>query len=776
MAAIDDISNLYVGYFNRAPDPAGLNFWVTQYTALGQTPAALAGIAQSFAQVPEATNLYGFLSAPLVGSPTSFLASLYLNLFNRVIDTAGSAFWVGQLALPGAAVGRIIQNIISGAQGDDALVVANKSLVAKTFAQNLLDNNTPFSSALAATALTGVTKDAATATAKIASNLTAIQAAAGSAGGQTFILTTAVDVINGTGSNDTIIADNTLAAKTLTAADQLNGGGGTGDLLSVFLAAADTGTGQPTFSNIEAVKITGGAIVAYTAATGTTALTIDSPVVNTAATYTLAGQEITLANHNVTANTTTTIAAAATATHTSQKVTLSGQTKTGAVANTIDISGTKVTTLNLVSTGATNTITLTDTGAALTTLNVSGDKTLNLTESVNSIVTIDASAATGSVNANVAGAVITPAFKFTGGSANDSVTFADNALATLTSGAQLVGGAGTADKIGIFDTALSATELGRLGQATGFEVLGLNAAISVDASTVAGFKAFSIDTTALTQTISTIATGSSTTITVAAPTSLTLGTAVGVTDHAIILGNAAGGVTVGTLAVTGITNVALTSGGAAANTITTLTNSDNSVFTVTGSQGLTMTLSAGTAVGSKVDASALTGVLNVTGSALTGSGDVLIGGTGADTINGLKGADTLTGGAGADTFKFTAGTAADNASGAVFGQADVITDFVIGVDKLQFNSGATTDVVSGQQTAVAAAVAALAVGSTDIAIATAMAGANTTNFGVSFATFGGNTYVLYEISGAGAGVAADDAFIKLTGVTTLPTFAADVIA
>ncbi|MFP5468598.1 MAG: DUF4214 domain-containing protein, partial [Alphaproteobacteria bacterium] len=47
MAAIDDITNLYVGYFNRAPDPAGLNFWVTQYTALGQTPAALAGIAQS---------------------------------------------------------------------------------------------------------------------------------------------------------------------------------------------------------------------------------------------------------------------------------------------------------------------------------------------------------------------------------------------------------------------------------------------------------------------------------------------------------------------------------------------------------------------------------------------------------------------------------------------------------------------------------------------------------------------------------------------------------
>jgi len=109
MAAIDDITNLYVGYFNRAPDPAGLNFWVTQYTALGQTPAALSGIANSFAQVPESTNLYSFLSAPLIGSPTSFLASVYLNLFGRAIDAAGSAFWAGQLALPGAAVGMVLR-------------------------------------------------------------------------------------------------------------------------------------------------------------------------------------------------------------------------------------------------------------------------------------------------------------------------------------------------------------------------------------------------------------------------------------------------------------------------------------------------------------------------------------------------------------------------------------------------------------------------------------------------------------------------------------------
>jgi hypothetical protein len=49
--------------------------------------------------------------------------------------------------------------------------------------------------------------------------------------------------------------------------------------------------------------------------------------------------------------------------------------------------------------------------------------------------------------------------------------------------------------------------------------------------------------------------------------------------------------------------------------------------------------------------------------------------------------------------------------------------------------------------------------------------------GVSFATFGGDTYVLYETTAASTTfVVANDIFIKLTGVTTIPTFAADVTA
>lgn len=598
--------------------------------------------------------------------------------------------------------------------------------------------------------------------------------------GETFTLTTGVDVIAGTSGNDTIIADNTGTTKQLSAADQINGGAGTADTLKIYLAAADTATGQPALSNIENVWTNGGAITAYTAATGTTGLIVEAPVANTAATYTLAGQDLTLQSFATTAATTTTVAKDAAGTQTAQKITLNGfaDNDPAAVLNTIDVTGAGITTLNLMASGANSETNLANTvGAAIKTVNISGDKNLNVAESaamVAAVTTIDASAATGKVSVDVSAGALSATFKYTGGAGTDTVKFADGALALLTSGSQLNGGAGDSDKISILDTALDATETARLNQATGFEVLGLNAAITLNAGTLTGIKSFSVDTTALTQTISNMATGSTTTITAAAPTSLTLGTATGINDTSVVLGNdTSAGITVAALVTTGITNVTVTSNGTAANAITALTNSDNSVFTLKGAQDLTLALAAGTAVGSQVDGSAATGKLTLTGSQLVGSGDVIKGGSGNDTIDGGKGADTLTGGAGVDTFKFD-GAAAANSSGATFGQADVITDFVAGTDKLQF--AGVADVVSGEQATVQSSVTALVAGSTDAQIATAMATANTTNLGVSFAVFGGNTYALYETAGASTGVAADDVFVKLAGVTTLPTFAADVIA
>jgi hypothetical protein len=83
------ISALYVSYFGRSPDPAGLTYWVSQLDN-GMT---LDRIAQSFSVQPEATTQYPFLANPTSGGLADFLGSVYANLFNRPIDTAGLAHW-----------------------------------------------------------------------------------------------------------------------------------------------------------------------------------------------------------------------------------------------------------------------------------------------------------------------------------------------------------------------------------------------------------------------------------------------------------------------------------------------------------------------------------------------------------------------------------------------------------------------------------------------------------------------------------------------------------
>jgi len=159
---------------------------------------------------------------------------------------------------------------------------------------------------------------------------------------------------------------------------------------------------------------------------------------------------------------------------------------------------------------------------------------------------------------------------------------------------------------------------------------------------------------------------------------------------------------------------------------------------------------------------------NDTLSGLAGD-DIINGGAGNDIIYGGTGADIMTGGAGADTFVFDA-TVGANSTGITSG--DVITDFTIGTDKLFFDG--VTAVTSGQQTAVQAAVTALT-GATTTQIAAVMAATNKTNLGVSFAVYGGDTYIYYQTTGGATASAADDVFIKLTGVASGFTFGTTVV-
>ena len=136
LTAEEALSAVYIGYFDRAADPEGLDFWATVYTSQF---LSLPKIATDFASQPESLETFDFLSNPSATSANGFIAQVYLNLFNRPPDPAGLTFWSDLLKqrIDGAGtldIGQIILEIIGGAQntsdGNDLTTMQNKIEVA----------------------------------------------------------------------------------------------------------------------------------------------------------------------------------------------------------------------------------------------------------------------------------------------------------------------------------------------------------------------------------------------------------------------------------------------------------------------------------------------------------------------------------------------------------------------------------------------------------------------------------------------------------------------
>jgi hypothetical protein len=84
------IVRLYEGLFDRAPDPAGFQYWVHLLDGGSESPSQ---IAAQFVASPEFATDYGTsLSA------TQFVTDLYENILHRAPDPIGLANWVGTLS------------------------------------------------------------------------------------------------------------------------------------------------------------------------------------------------------------------------------------------------------------------------------------------------------------------------------------------------------------------------------------------------------------------------------------------------------------------------------------------------------------------------------------------------------------------------------------------------------------------------------------------------------------------------------------------------------
>ena len=134
----DIITKLYIGYFNRLPDPAGLQYW-TGLLVSGEY--SLDQLVESFADSEEAVTAHPYLADPAGNDAAQFISAIYLHAFGRLPDPEGLAYWQHQLEVgysPSSLVWHLIQAADSEA-GSDSNVLQNRVAVSSVVHQLLAD-------------------------------------------------------------------------------------------------------------------------------------------------------------------------------------------------------------------------------------------------------------------------------------------------------------------------------------------------------------------------------------------------------------------------------------------------------------------------------------------------------------------------------------------------------------------------------------------------------------------------------------------------------------
>ncbi len=281
------LQQLYVTYFNRPADVAGLAYWEAALTK----GATLATVSAAFNKSAEYTSLFtGKTNEQIVDT-------VYQNLFGRgATDVAGLLFWVGHLNTGALTVANVAEAISKGALTTDLTALNNKVTAATTFT-TALDTTTEIIAYASATTeafapvkawLSTVTTDASLATAIVPATLATVTAPfVAVVPAQTFTLTTGLNTgaaFTGGDGNDTFnaveIDVNGTPTAVWTIGDAIDGGKGN-DTFNVLQTGAITTPVGTTVTGIETANLTSGGAISVDASgwTGLTSLNVKSSVV-----------------------------------------------------------------------------------------------------------------------------------------------------------------------------------------------------------------------------------------------------------------------------------------------------------------------------------------------------------------------------------------------------------------------------------------------------------------------------------------------------------------
>jgi trimeric autotransporter adhesin len=252
------VQRLYVAYFNRPADPAGMAYWEQ---AIAAAQGSTVAVAAAFSGSDEYMNAYaGMDSAHIVNQ-------VYLNLFGHNADAAGLDFWAKALTNKQMTVSDAVTQIASGAQGADLVAFQSKTAAASAFT-NALDTAVEqlaytgdTANRIAKIFLAGVVDEVTLKAATAPDNLQRVIDGLGGQppGPHIFNLTPDVDHLIGTPGNDVFNAFPFNPATgfddiTLSGFDTVDGGAGN-DVLNIQIASGRN-TSYGTITNIETINIT----------------------------------------------------------------------------------------------------------------------------------------------------------------------------------------------------------------------------------------------------------------------------------------------------------------------------------------------------------------------------------------------------------------------------------------------------------------------------------------------------------------------------------------
>lgn len=458
--SLDLAQTLYVAYYGRPADRAGLNYWADEIDANG-----VDAMVNAFGNSAEFEARFGNLSNE------QLINNLYQQMFGRSAELAGLDFYSAQLANGESTLAEIALDIANGAQNEDATALSNKVAVAANFTAAIdtteevlaYAGDSAANSARDFLATVNAETDAETVDvdAQLSSLVQAVQDE--TTAGETFTLTADVgEQVTGTAGNDTfrgVVDNGGTATSTINVGDIIDGGAGT-DRLNILAESGTLPTGFETTS-VENVFITNNALG-----------TVNANVFDGLEQLWFVDNTIAVSANNLNADITLGLQGNAIAavtgefgTATSANLALDEAEGTGPILN-----GASVRTVNVSGSTAGTGVTLTGTAvAAAETLNVAAADSLSLdvsaaaaAETVNVsgegeadlgtlnavAATLDSTASTGGVTATSANADLNVA----GGAGDDRISLTTQ---TLSEDASIVLGAG--------DDALLATGAASLG-------------------------------------------------------------------------------------------------------------------------------------------------------------------------------------------------------------------------------------------------------------------------------------------------------------------------